>query len=297
MARSTIDLSRLPPPDAVAALDFDALWAEVKAEVIEDAPEAEAALELESSVIVRVAQALTYRHLLKVNEINQAVRAVMPALAVGGDLDQIGVIVGVQRLVVDPGDPGQGVPPTYEGDEAMRRRFVMAPEGYSVAGPAGAYEFHALSASGQVKDASATSPEPGDVVVTVLSALGDGAASPELLAMVEDRVSAEDTRPLTDHVTVQSAEILEYTIAATIRTDPGPDPAVVMAAAEAAVAAFAAQAHALGRDINLSAIYHALTVPGVQRVDLSAPAANIIVSQTQAAFCIGVALAHGGPDE
>ena len=46
----------------------------------------------------------------------------------------------------------------------------------SVAGPTGAYEFHALSADGDVKDAAATSPAPGEVVVTVLSRTGDGAA-------------------------------------------------------------------------------------------------------------------------
>ncbi|MED5536470.1 MAG: baseplate J/gp47 family protein [Pseudomonadota bacterium] len=295
--RSTIDLSRLPLPDALAPLDFEALWAEIAADIIADAPEAAPALALKSEMMVRAGRAFAYRLLLKVNEINAGVRAVMPALATGADLDQLGVIVGIQRLVIDAGDPAQGVGPTYESDDAFRQRFILAPEGYSVAGPAGAYEFHALSASGQVLDASAVSPSPGEVLVTVLARSGDGTASPALLATVEAVVNADAVRPLTDYVQVQSATIKPFAIEAVIRTYSGPDPLVVMAAADKAVKAYVAEAHRLGRDINLSALYAALTVPGVMRVDLVQPTANIVCNETQAAFCTGVSLTHGGLDD
>ncbi|WP_220667339.1 baseplate J/gp47 family protein [Sphingomonas trueperi] len=46
------------------------------------------------------------------------------------------------------------------------------------------------------------------MLVTILSRLGDGTASPELLAKISAHVSAEAVRPLTDAVTVQSATIL-----------------------------------------------------------------------------------------
>ncbi len=297
MARATIDLSRLPPPDAVVVPDHAAIWAEVKADVIARYPAAAAALELESELIVQVGQAFAYRLMLKANEINAGVRAVLPALATGSNLDQLGVIVGIERLVIDEGDVEEGIAPTYESDDAFRRRFIIAPEGFSVAGPAGAYEFHALSADGDVKDASATSPTPGEVRVTVLSHVGNGAASAPLLALVSAAVSAQDVRPLTDFVTVQSATIKPYAVAATIRTYAGPDPSVVMAAAQAKVAAYVAENHALGRDINLSALYAALTTPGVMRVDLSSPAANVVCSQTEAAYCAGIVLTYGGLDE
>ena len=81
-----------------------------------------------------------------------------------------------------------------ESDADFRRRIILAPEGYSVAGPEGAYIFHALSADPDVLDASATSPTPGEVVVTVLSRTGDGTAPPELLATVEAAGSADDVR-------------------------------------------------------------------------------------------------------
>ncbi|PZO04854.1 MAG: baseplate assembly protein [Alphaproteobacteria bacterium] len=295
--RSTIDLSRLPPPDAVQVLDFETYFAAVKAEVIAFDPSLAADMELESSIGAKLLQVFAFRELLLRNRANQSVRAVMPALATGADLDQLAVIVGIQRLVVNPGDPEQGITPTYEDDEAFRRRFTLAPDGFSVAGPAGAYEFHALSADGDVLDASATSPEPGQVLVTVLSRIDDGEASPALLALVEAGVSADDVRPLTDEVIVQSATIKPYSVQATLRTYAGPDPLVVMGAAEASLAEFIATNHRLGRDVNLSGLYHALHVPGVQRVDLAAPLANIVCDDTEAAFCTAVALTHGGLDE
>lgn len=297
MARTTIDLSRLPPPDAVQVLDHAAIWAEVKADIIAAYPAAAPALELNSELIVKVGQAFAYRLMLKANEENASVRAVMPALATGADLDQLGVIVGVQRLVIDEGDPDQNIAPTYEDDTAFRRRFIMAPAGYSVAGPSGAYEFHALSADGAVKDASAASPAPCEVEVTVLSRDGDGEASPELLAIVMAALSPEDVRPIGDRVVVQSATIKPYEIVAALWTGDGPDAAVVMAAAQAQAAAFVAEAHALGRDVNLSAVYHALTASGVVRVDLTAPTANIVCDESEAAFCTGVTLTFGGVDE
>lgn len=297
MARTTIDLSRLPPPDAVEVIDHAALWEQVKADIIAEAPEAAPVLELESDLFVKVGQAFAYRLMLKANDVNQAVRAVMPALATGADLDQISLRHGVQRLVLDAGNADLGIAPTYETDEALLRRFVLAPEGFSVAGPTGAYEFHALSADGEVKDASAGSPAPCEVVVTVLSHVEDGLASPDLLAKVEAALSATSVRPLADFVTVQSATVTPYAIEAVIRTYAGPDPSVVMTAARLSVEAFVTQAHTLGRDINLSSLYAALTVEGVMRVDLISPVANIICDDTEAAFCTAITLTSGGVDE
>lgn len=294
---NAIDLSRLPPPDAVQALDYETALAQMKARLIDLDPTLEPALSLESTPESLILQVCAYFRILDRNETNQAVRAVMPALARGADLDQLGVLMGLGRLVITPANPETGAPAVMESDEAFRRRFVLAPEGFSVAGPAGAYEFHALSASGDVLDASAVSPAPGEVLVTVLSRLGDGTASPELLAAVEAKVSADDIRPLTDLVTVQSAEILDFTVEATIRTFSGPDPSVVVEAAEASLEAYLASARRLSRDVPRSAVIAALHVPGVQRVDLVEPAADLVVTPTQAANCTGVVLTHGGLDD
>ena len=184
-----------------------------------------------------------------------------------------------------------------ESDADFRRRMVLAPEGYSVAGPEGAYVFHALSANEDVLDASAISPAPGEVLVSVLSRTGSGEASPELLAAVDAFVSDETRRPLTDFVTVQSAEIIEYAVDATLTTFSGPDGSVVLATAQANLAAYVEASHRLGRDITRSGLYAALHVEGVQNVVLTAPAADIIISRTQAPHCTGITIAYAGTGE
>ncbi|MGN2346780.1 baseplate assembly protein, partial [Escherichia coli] len=55
--------------------------------------------------------------------------------------------------------------------------------------------------------------------------------------------------------------------------------------------------HRLGRDIRLSAIYAALHVEGVQRVELAAPLADIVLNNTQASFCTEYRVVTGGSDE
>ncbi|MGC6580632.1 baseplate J/gp47 family protein, partial [Escherichia coli] len=79
-----------------------------------------------------------------------------------------------------------------ESDTALRLRAQAAFEGLSVAGPTGAYEYFAKSASGKVADAKAISPSPAVVVVSVLSTEGDGTASADLLATVDKALSADD---------------------------------------------------------------------------------------------------------
>ena len=193
--------------------------------------------------------------------------------------------------------PAEGIPPTMESDEDLRRRIQLAPEGFSVAGPEGAYIFHALSADGDVLDASATSPTPGSVVVSIMSRTGNGAASSELVAAVQAVLAADNVRPLTDFVTVQSAEIVDFAVNATIYTYSGPDSAVVLAEARARLDRYVAESHKIGRDVTVSGIYSALHIDGVQRVMLTSPAANIAISRTQASHCTGITIAHGGVDE
>jgi phage-related baseplate assembly protein len=187
--------------------------------------------------------------------------------------------------------------PTLESDADLRRRAQLALEGFSTAGPEGAYVFHALSAAADVLDVSAVSPSPGDVLVTVLSRTGSGAAPAPLLATVAAALNADDVRPLCDNVVVQSAAIVSYAITATLYFFPGPDSAVVMAAAQAAATAYASAQHRIGRDVTLSGLFAALHQPGVQRVVLTSPAATLTIGSGQASWCTAITLTNGGVDE
>ena len=70
-----------------------------------------------------------------------------------------------------------------------------------------------------------------------------------------------------------------------------------MQTAQTAAEQYAAAQHALGRDVNLSGIYAALHQPGVQRVELTSPTANIVISRQQASYCTAIELSDGGLDE
>ncbi|EAA6522792.1 baseplate assembly protein [Citrobacter freundii] len=301
---ATVDLSLLPVPDVVEELDYETILAERIATLIslypEDQQEAVSrTLALESEPVVKLLQENAYREVIWRQRVNEAARAVMLAYAIDSDLDNIGANFNVERLVVTPADDTT-IPPTpaeMELDADYRLRIQQAFEGMSVAGSTGAYEFHGRSADGRVADISVISPSPACVTISVLSRENNGAASDELLSIVRNALNGEDVRPVADRVTVQSAQIVDYQISATLFIYPGPESEPVRAAAEAKLKTYISAQHRLGRDIRLSAIYAALHVEGVQRVELTAPVADIVLDKTQASFCTDYQIVIGGSDE
>lgn len=326
---TAVDLSRLPAPAVVELLDYETILAEMIARLSELMPDFTALTE--SDPIYKLLEVAAYREMLVRQRCNEAARAVMLAYAIGSDLDHLGALLGVSRLVLDPGNPALSIPPTLESDTEFRRRIQLAPEGYSVAGPEGAYIFHALSADAGVLDASATSPTPddikalvasvlashsaapalvtdmtaaldaaswpGDVMITVLARDGDGTAAPALITAVEGVLSDDSVRPLTDNVHVQGATIVPYTVEATVYTYAGPDSALVLAESRRRLDEYIAASHRLGRDVPLSGIYSVLHSEGVQRVELTAPTADLVIDRTQASYCTSIAITSGGVDE
>lgn len=287
---SAINLSLVPPPDVVQPLSFEAILQEMKDQLILLAPDLAPVLVLESEPAVKILEVCAFREVLLRARVNDASRAVMLATATGADLDNLAALFGVVRLVLVPGNPAAEPPeaPVLETDAAFRARTQLALEGFSTAGPVGAYTFHALSAHADVKDVFVDSPAPGEVRVTVLSNTGDGTPSPSVLTAVAARLNADEVRPLCDLVAVQPATIVTYSITASLELLDGPDPAVVEADAIATATAYVAGAHTLGTDVTLSGIYAALHRPGVARVILTSPAAEIVVPPTSAAFCTSV---------
>jgi phage-related baseplate assembly protein len=290
-AISSLDLSRLPAPNVVEALDFETIFAAMLADLRARDPIFDALVE--SDPAYKILEVAAYRELLVRQRVNDAARAVMLAFATGADLDQLGANKNVERLVLDPGDPDASPPiaPTYESDSDFRARIQLSPEGYTTAGSEGSYIFHGLSADADVKDVQAISPDPGVVDVYVLSRSGDGTASPELLDLVDATLNAADVRPLTDNVTVHSADVTAYQIEAELVMYPGPDAEVVRAAALAAVTQYAADVHRLGYDVTLSGLYAALHQPGVQRVNLAEPVATLVAGDGEAWFADDITVA------
>lgn len=300
----TIDLSQLPAPDVVETLDFETILAERKVTLVSLYPEEQQdavarTLALESEPLVKYLEENAYREVIWRQRVNDAAKGCTLAYASNNDLDVMAGNNNTGRQIVTPAD-NSTIPPTpavMESDTDLRLRAQQAYEGLSVAGPVGAYEYHGRSADGRVADISVVSPSPACVTITVLSREDDGTASDELLTIVEKALNAEEVRPVGDRVTVQSAEIVPYQIDATLYFYPGPEAAPIRQAAEEKQKAYISAQQRLGRDIRQSAIYAALHVEGVQRVELAAPLADIVLSKYQASCCTEYRIADGGADE
>lgn len=329
---TAVDLSRLPAPDIVETLDYETLLADAVARFKAEMTAVGVTVTTrDSDPAIKLLQTFSYLAQLLRQRVNDAARAVMPAFAVGGDLDNIAALFGIPRKVITPADDAQGTAAVMESDTEFRRRMVLAPEGFSVAGPEGAYLFHALSADADVLDATATSPKPDDikalvrsilnlhsasatlseammaaldaavwpgtVIVSILTRTGDGEASTALVSSVEAYLRASDRRPLTDYVKAQSAEIIPYGVDYDLTTYNGPDGEVVLAASIAGVQAYVDESHRVGRDVTMSALYRAAHVEGAQNVHFNSPTEDIGITRLQAPYCTGVTARLTGTNE
>jgi len=296
-----IDLAQLPDPAVVEPLDYETILAERKAYFIslwpaEQQAEIAATLALESEPLTKLLQENAYRELLWRQRVNEAALANLLAKAKGADLEQLAANVNVARLVVTPADTST-VPPTaavMESDESLRERAQLAWEGLSTAGPRNSYILHARSADGRVADATAESPSPAVVVVTVQSLLGNGTPDQPLLDIVAAYLGDEDRRPVADRLTVQAADVIEYSVTAVLHlATSGPENEPIRAAAEARLAGYVNQRRRLGVEVSASAIYAALHIEGVRRVELTGWA-DINPTPAQAAYCTGYTVAIAG---
>ncbi|MCA8198885.1 baseplate J/gp47 family protein [Burkholderia vietnamiensis] len=294
-----IDLSSLPLPDALEVLDFETIYATRKAAMVslwpaDEQAEIAATLELESEPLARLLQENSYRELVWRQRVNDAVRAVMLAFAMGNDLEQRAALFGLMRLIVTPADPANNVEAVMEDDDSLRERIQLAPQGFSVAGPSAAYVTKARAVDGRIIDAQSSRPRAGDVLVTLLSSEGDGTASRELCDAVAAALSAEDQRPLNDTVLVESAEIVRYRIRARGYTRSAVGAEVLIEQAKKNAQAYADKVHRIGIGVAESAIKGVCQAAGLSKTELIEPTGDIAIDRTQASYCVEVVIEYGG---
>ncbi|ASQ17393.1 baseplate J/gp47 family protein [Enterobacter cloacae] len=284
-----INLSALAVPDAIVVPDATDIFNRWLARLRELDPEFDALVE--SDPAYKQGEINAYQLTLAFQRVNDAVRAVFLASARGADLSQVGAAFNVSRLVIDPGDQDAVPPvePVYESDDAFRERIQLSWAQMNTAGARNAYRFYAKSADNDVLDADAFGPEthgrPGEVDVYVLSRTGDGAAGGVLLDAVRRTLSADDVRPLTDFVSVKSAEIVRYTVTAELEIPDGPDAQTVLNNATDVLRAYTLLSRRIKSVVPLSAIYAALQQPGVIRVKLISPVDDLETDAGKAPWC------------
>lgn len=291
---SIVDLSELPAPDVLEPLDFEEVY-QSRLNVFREFMGENWSAALESDPVVKLVEVGAYSGIGDRARVNDAAKALMLAHAIGSDLDQLGGNVNTKRLVIQAADLS-AIPPVEEvkeGDDAFRERIQLAYEGLTTAGPRNSYILHARNASALVADATAQSPAPACVTVTVLGLSGDGSVDAELLAVVARALNDEDVRPLGDRVTVQSAQVLPYRIDAVLyMKGPGPESAVALAEAERRLAAWINPRKRLEVEVSRSAVDAQLHVPAVSRVELLGWT-DLAPTAAQAAFCTGYSVKLG----
>ena len=198
-----------------------------------------------------------------------------------------------------------------EKDDPYRERIQTAPEGFSVAGPTGAYGHWAKSAHQDIVDVSVFRSSPlDDLTNAQLNGVLDLAGidpngltreekqirvatwlSPSTVnicpllsrgripdsAMVDrvaDRVNDRKVRPLTDRVVVAPPELVNYDIDLTYYVSP--DNRLALSDIQAAIARaletyIAGQREKLGRAVNPDQLVHLLIKAGALRVAMKSP--------------------------
>ena len=289
---NAIDLSNLAPPKIIEELSAEQL--------VEDYVKYFKALDtkgdkkladtiqalLPSDPSYKIIEACAYRELLLRQRINDSIKAMLVAYATGEDLDHLAAFIPIERKVLDEGDPTDTPPRPriMESDDDFRKRVVLAPEAFSTAGSKGAYVFHALSVPG-VKEACPVSPSASYVKLYIFAEENNGEASQELLNAVA-AVFTDDIRTFTDQVSFHSADILEYTVKATIEVDEKAPIKKLESEAGASLDKYVEECHSLGKCVALSGISAALHVPGVRSVTITEPTTNIGGQENCAPFCV-----------
>ena len=296
---AAIDLSRLPAPNAIEALDYEALLAAFKSrfaaawaaarEIDPTLPDYDVSM-LETDPAVIIGEAWSYLRLLDRARVNDAVKAVLAPLATGADLDNVVARRGIVRLEITPATGTATA--VMESDAQLLRRYLLAFDRPS-AGSADRYLYEVYSVFPTLQDARvngfAVHGRRGDVDIVVLRPAGRLLTETELNA-IRAAINAAGVKPEATSVTVINAVRALYTVSLNLLIGVGPDPEIVRAEATAKIAAVTTDRMIVGGEVPLDLISGAAYVPGVLRVTRDAPKESIAVEPYRAPVMAGISI-------
>jgi phage-related baseplate assembly protein len=316
--------NQLAEPAIVTVEAFEDLLAEFKTFVVEyvgaRSPESSAkikdSLENESELLTLALEAFCVRLQTHERKYNARIKQMLAWWATGSNLDARLADMGLERQLLDPGDPAAfpPVPAVFESDDDARLRYYLAPHAPAAGSrmqyrrevftlgerpavkvetaAAGVvtvtYTFNPDGYAAQVKDGNGRRTAPGEVMVTVLAREGDGTPSGDLLNGVRQHFARPDVRPETDLVTVQGAQIKTYKIRVVAKINAGPDSGLTKVAVQQQLQAYADSCHRLEGRVDPSWIDYTLHNAGAVQLQILEPLAPIVTTAFQAPFCTGV---------
>ncbi|MBB1489383.1 baseplate J/gp47 family protein [Oceanospirillum sediminis] len=318
------DRNYLPDPEAIHRPKFEDLVQQFKTDYIANvratdpvlADEIEKTLEQPGELLTKMCETFTQHLLNEIERRNQQAKQLLPGWSRGSNLDNMVAHQGIQRQVLDPGDPDAFpvIPPVQESDDHLLLRYLLQSHA-PAAGSRMQYKASCLTLdesavvtvtkpefnkvqltytlnpegiAAQIKDGNGLMPIPGHVTVTILAREGDGTASDSLLDKVREHFSRPDVAPGTDQITVQGAEIVPYTIKAVAWIGRGPDVQITEQSLITKLQAYADQQHLLEAKVLPSFITHILHDAGALEREVIEPAEEIRCLPHQAPYCTGI---------
>ncbi|NRA86403.1 MAG: baseplate J/gp47 family protein [Rhizobiales bacterium] len=291
MTNLSIDLNKIPPADIIKAANHEAELLLLKAKYKEKDPSWNA--DTESDPVFALLSLAAYYKVQGINQINDGAKAVMVATATGADLENLAAIFNLKREIIIAAT--EDVAAVYEDDERLRKRVLLAPEGYSNAGSIGAYIFWALTCN-KVKDAKIMRFDRRDgyqgvagadprVSISLIDFKNIEIVELDVINEVSAILNDDEIRPLTDLLFIEFAFKKLFTIDATLKIYAGASADVVKQKSREQLNEYLDKNYKIGVDITLSGLHAAMTVEGVERVVIISPDADVYVSNVQAAYC------------
>lgn len=199
----------------------------------------------------------------------------------------LGYVLTVQNTTITSGGQDE------ESADNYRERIRQAPESFSNAGSKGAYEFHTLSADQSIIDVAVISPSAG--VVEIYPLVDTGTPSDDLIAAVQQYLSADKIRPLTDNVIIKKPESIDFSITAKLTLYSYADMASVQTAVNEGLNSYKTTLKSkLNKDIVPNQIIAILNaIYGVYNVELISPTFQT-VGASQWANLQGINISYEG---
>jgi phage-related baseplate assembly protein len=183
-----------------------------------------------------------------------------------------------------------------ETDDQIRARIKLAPSIFSVAGPSGAYEYWAKTASPNIVDVKVRSVVPGRVEIFPL--MESGETPDAILSRVFEICDNVKVRPLTDTVQVLAPAPYEYELTVNLTLLPDADQDIEYDKAMAALTAYKTEKRSkLGLDLVQTKIKQALKSDGLYDAAVVSPASNVVLDVNQYAECLGININFVGISE
>ena len=235
-APTTIDLSRLPAPDAIQTYSqeaflrgfrerFAAAWLEEVA-LDPSLPVYDVENE-ETDTVIIAARPWSFERSLDHQRVNDAIRSVIGPLSRGTNLDAVVSNQNVQRRIVRPATDTS--PALYESDERLFLRYLLSFE-RAGAGSEGAYLYAAYSTVPAIGHAAVVGFEThgrrGDTDVVVMGEAG-ALVSDDERAAISAAVRAPNVKPEAVSVAVHKATRVEYQAHVRAEIPQGPDAELV----------------------------------------------------------------------